>query len=113
MLYWALIFLVIALVAGVLGLPGVAAIAADISWILFVVGLILAIVFFVVGRRRGPRLQANFGFAVDQERNMTARLLSLIFAVFVSLVAVAGCNTIEGAGEDIESLGEEVQEEAG
>ncbi|MEJ2530671.1 MAG: DUF1328 domain-containing protein [Halioglobus sp.] len=54
MLYWALIFLVVAIVAGVLGFTGVAAISADIAWALFVIGLILAVVFFVLGRRR-PR----------------------------------------------------------
>ena len=51
MLYWAAVFLVIALVAGVLGFSGVAGISMNIAWILFVVGLILAIVFFVMGRR--------------------------------------------------------------
>ena len=51
MLYWALVFLIGALGAGVLGATGVAAIASEIAWILFVVGLILAVVFFVLGRR--------------------------------------------------------------
>ena len=51
MLYWALIFLIVAMVAGVLGLTGVASIAAEIAWALFVIGLILAVVFFVMGRR--------------------------------------------------------------
>lgn len=51
MLYWALIFLVVAIVAGVLGLTGVASIAAEIAWALFIIGLILAVVFFFLGRR--------------------------------------------------------------
>ncbi len=51
MLGWALLFLVIAIVAGALGLSGVAGAATQIAWILFVVGLILAVVFFVTGRR--------------------------------------------------------------
>jgi uncharacterized membrane protein YtjA (UPF0391 family) len=51
MLYWAAVFLVIALVAAVLGFSGIAGLSMNIAWILFVVGLILAIVFFVVGRR--------------------------------------------------------------
>jgi uncharacterized membrane protein YtjA (UPF0391 family) len=51
MLYMALMFLVVALVAGVLGLTGIAGLSANIAWILFVVGLILAIVSFVFGRR--------------------------------------------------------------
>ena len=51
MLYWALIFLIVAIVAGVLGFTGVASISANIAWALFVIGLILAVVFFVLGRR--------------------------------------------------------------
>jgi uncharacterized membrane protein YtjA (UPF0391 family) len=51
MLYWAAVFLVIALLAAVLGFSGIAGVSMNIAWILFVVGLILAIVFFVVGRR--------------------------------------------------------------
>jgi uncharacterized membrane protein YtjA (UPF0391 family) len=54
MLYWALIFLIVAIVAAVLGFSGVAGTAVNIAWILFVVGLILAIVFFFVGRRPLP-----------------------------------------------------------
>jgi uncharacterized membrane protein YtjA (UPF0391 family) len=53
-LYWALVFLIVGLIAGVLGFSGIAGTATDIAWILFVVGLILALIFAVVGRR--PRL---------------------------------------------------------
>lgn len=52
MIGWALAFLVIALIAGVLGFTGIAGAAANIAWILFVVGLILAVVFWAMGRRR-------------------------------------------------------------
>lgn len=51
MLTWAVVFLVIAIIAGVLGFSGIAGTAVNIAWILFVVGLILAVVFFVMGRR--------------------------------------------------------------
>jgi uncharacterized membrane protein YtjA (UPF0391 family) len=51
MLYWAAVFLGIALVAAVLGFSGVAGISMNIAWILFIVGLIFAVVFFVMGRR--------------------------------------------------------------
>ncbi len=51
MLYWAAVFLVIALVAGLFGLSGLAIITQEMAWILFVVGLILAVIAFVVGRR--------------------------------------------------------------
>jgi uncharacterized membrane protein YtjA (UPF0391 family) len=51
MFYWAAVFLIIALVAAVLGLGGIAGLSANIAWTLFVVGLIVALVFFVIGRR--------------------------------------------------------------
>ncbi len=51
MIAWAATFLVIAIVAAVLGFTGIAGLATNIAWILFVVGLILAIVFAVLGRR--------------------------------------------------------------
>jgi uncharacterized membrane protein YtjA (UPF0391 family) len=51
MIGMALTFLVVALIAAVLGFSGIAGIATNIAWILFVVGLILALVFAVLGRR--------------------------------------------------------------
>jgi uncharacterized membrane protein YtjA (UPF0391 family) len=55
MIGWAVTFLIVALVAGVLGFTGIAGAAVNIAWILFVVGLILAVVFMFIGRR-GPRI---------------------------------------------------------
>ena len=54
MLYWALMFLVVALIAGVLGFTGVAVAAAGISKILFFVFLVLFLVSLVanMGGRR-------------------------------------------------------------
>src|SRR5690606_13926792 len=54
MLYWAAVFLVIGLVAMLLGAGGVAGVSMNIAWILFVVGIVMAIIFFVMGRR--PKL---------------------------------------------------------
>ncbi len=51
MLSWALAFLIVAIIAGALGLSGIAGTAVNIAWILFVVGLVLAVVFAIVGRR--------------------------------------------------------------
>jgi uncharacterized membrane protein YtjA (UPF0391 family) len=51
MLYYALVFLVIGLIAGALGLFGVAAIASQISWILFLVGIVLLVIHLATGRR--------------------------------------------------------------
>jgi len=50
MLNAAILFLVIALIAGALGLSGTEYMAGHIAWILFVVFLIFAIVSFVFGR---------------------------------------------------------------
>jgi uncharacterized membrane protein YtjA (UPF0391 family) len=50
MLYYALAFLVIGLIAGALNIAGVAAIAIQISWILFLVGVILVVIHLVTGR---------------------------------------------------------------
>jgi uncharacterized membrane protein YtjA (UPF0391 family) len=54
MLYWAFMFLVLAVIAGALGVSGVAGAAVDIAWILFVVGLIAAVIFGLLGRRAVP-----------------------------------------------------------
>jgi len=50
MLYYALIFLLVGLVAGILGQTGIAAVAGQISWILFVIGIVLLIIHLVRGR---------------------------------------------------------------
>ena len=52
-LYYALVFLVVGLIAGVLGATGVAAIASQIAWILFIIGIILLVIHLATGRR-GP-----------------------------------------------------------
>ncbi|HMB38382.1 MAG TPA: DUF1328 domain-containing protein [Wenzhouxiangellaceae bacterium] len=51
MLGWALTFLIVGLIAGALGLSGIAGAATNIAWILFVIGLVLALIFFLSGRR--------------------------------------------------------------
>jgi uncharacterized membrane protein YtjA (UPF0391 family) len=51
MLSWALTFLIIGIIAGILGLSGIAGTATNIAWILFVIGLVLALIFFITGRR--------------------------------------------------------------
>lgn len=52
MLHYAVVFLVIALIAAVFGFGGIAASAVGIAKILFVVFLILAVVTFLFGGRR-------------------------------------------------------------
>ena len=53
MLRWAIMFLIVALVAGAFGFGGISADAAWIAKILFFVFLVLFVVSFVLGRR-GP-----------------------------------------------------------
>ncbi|QLQ31679.1 MAG: DUF1328 domain-containing protein [Candidatus Thiothrix singaporensis] len=47
MINWSITFLIIALIAAVLGFSGIAGTAVNIAWILFVVGLVLSLVFYV------------------------------------------------------------------
>ena len=54
MLYYALMFLIVGLVAGALGLAGVAAVASQISWVLFLIGVIFVAIHMVRGR--GPSI---------------------------------------------------------
>jgi uncharacterized membrane protein YtjA (UPF0391 family) len=57
MLYWALVFFIIAIVAAFFGFGGVATTAASIAQILFFVFLVIfliALVMGVAGRRRPP-----------------------------------------------------------
>ncbi len=52
MLYWALMFLVIALVAAVFGFGGIASTATGMAQILFVIALVLFIVSLFAGFMR-------------------------------------------------------------
>ena len=54
MLRWALIFLVIALVAGVFGFGGIYDAATDIARILFFIFIVLFLVSLIMGRGRPP-----------------------------------------------------------
>jgi uncharacterized membrane protein YtjA (UPF0391 family) len=51
MLRWAVVFLIIALIAGALGLFRVEAVSSQVAWILFVVFLIFFVVSLIVGGR--------------------------------------------------------------
>jgi uncharacterized membrane protein YtjA (UPF0391 family) len=53
-MYWALVFLVIALVAAVFGFGGIAATASGMAQILFVIALVLFVISLIAGfaRRR-------------------------------------------------------------
>jgi uncharacterized membrane protein YtjA (UPF0391 family) len=51
MMSWAVTFLVIGLIAAVLGFSGIAGTAVNLAWILAVIGIVLFLVFAVIGRR--------------------------------------------------------------
>jgi uncharacterized membrane protein YtjA (UPF0391 family) len=53
MLQWALIFLVVALVAGALGFGGIAIISVELARILFFIFLVLFVVSLIAGLLRG------------------------------------------------------------
>jgi uncharacterized membrane protein YtjA (UPF0391 family) len=50
-LYYSLVFLVIALIAGLLGVAGVASVATNIAYVLFVIAVVLFLVHLLSGRR--------------------------------------------------------------
>ena len=52
MLYYALVFLIVGLIAGALGIYGVAGMATQIAWVLFLVGIVFLIIHLVSGTRR-------------------------------------------------------------
>ena len=54
MLHYALMFLIVGLLAGALGLVGVAAVAGQIAWILFLVGVVLIVIHLARGGRHLP-----------------------------------------------------------
>lgn len=50
MLYYALMFLVIGVIAGALNMAGVAAVAVQISWILLLIGIVLLVIHLITNR---------------------------------------------------------------
>jgi uncharacterized membrane protein YtjA (UPF0391 family) len=52
MLYWALIFFVVALIAGVLGFSGISAASAGIAQVLFFIFLVIFIISLIMGMMR-------------------------------------------------------------
>ena len=44
--------------------------------------------------------------------NKTMRTSLLASLLGLSLVGLAGCNTVEGVGKDVQEVGEEIEEEA-
>jgi uncharacterized membrane protein YtjA (UPF0391 family) len=51
MLNYALVFLLVGLIAGALGMFGVAAVATQIAWVLFLIGVVLLVIHVVSGNR--------------------------------------------------------------
>jgi len=52
MFYWALVFLVVSLIAAIFGFGGIAADAAWFAKIVFIVALVIAAISFVMSRGR-------------------------------------------------------------
>ena len=51
MLYYALMFLIVGLIACALGIYGVAAVASQIAYVLFIIGVILLVLHLLTGGR--------------------------------------------------------------
>ena len=58
MLYWALVFFIIAVIAAIFGFGGIAAGAATIAQILFFIFLVVFVVVLIAGLTRGGRPHA-------------------------------------------------------
>jgi len=56
MLYWAIVFLVVSIIAAALGFGGIAGAAAGIAKILFGIFLALFILFLIIGWRAGKAI---------------------------------------------------------
>ncbi|MEX2491240.1 MAG: DUF1328 family protein [Nitrospirales bacterium] len=82
MLYYALMFLVLGLVAAALGLSGIAGVATQISWVLFVVGIVLLIIHAVSGRSTERDLE-RFGWSPRSHRGGVPALPMCALTPFV------------------------------
>ena len=90
MLYWALMFLVVALVAAVFGFGGIASTAAGMAQILFVIAIILFVVSLFSGFMRGS-LTSNDNKPQNLEACMSLRRLCVVVAGALA----AACSTTE------------------
>ena len=54
MLYYALMFLVLGVIAGALHVAGLAAVTAPMSWVLFVTGILLIAIYVITERSVRP-----------------------------------------------------------
>jgi uncharacterized membrane protein YtjA (UPF0391 family) len=54
MFYYALMFLVVGLMAGALNLAGISTVAVQISWMLCLVGIVLLVMHWITGRTTRP-----------------------------------------------------------
>ena len=70
MLYWALVFLVISIVAAILGFGGIAAGAATIEKILFGIFLIIFLVLLIGGVRGGRALAGCGKTSISHSRSI-------------------------------------------
>jgi uncharacterized membrane protein YtjA (UPF0391 family) len=66
MLYYALVFLAVGLIAGALHLAGVAAVAVQISWILLLIGSVLLVIHLV--SRRTVRVSRSIRFSIAESQ---------------------------------------------
>ena len=73
MLRWAVIFLVIALVAALFGFTGIASAAAGIAKFLFFLFLVICLIFFIIAISAGRRTLWRFQAVSQQDSRRTNR----------------------------------------
>ena len=74
MLYWALVFLLVAIVAGALGFGGIAGAAGGIAHIIFYVFLVLLLVSLIMHFAKAPHLRALLRFAINLEGRLSGAI---------------------------------------
>ena len=59
-----------------------------------------------------PPVPALIGWNEKRRQIMTTRIATRTATVFAALLALAACETVEGAGQDIENAGQAIEGEA-
>jgi len=70
MLYYALVFLMVGLIAGALGLAGIAAVAGQITWILFLMGIVFLLIHLARERDAPIAWRRNTGYLHNPWRGL-------------------------------------------
>ena len=56
--------------------------------------------------------QVRIALAIHERNAMNAKILAVILSLAFGASTLSGCNTVQGAGKDVEKAGNKIQEEA-